>query len=744
MSPIMKTNALGLSIILTAHREGLIAHKTVKSIERACAKLDQAKISYEILVSIDRGDEITISYFHRYQNNPKFRIFEWDFGDLAKSRNATIKQAHGKYIATIDADDLMSENWLIKAVQTLESKPYGEYVAHSEMSVSFEDCNQYDTKYDIIQKYGYINRDEDILLSVWAGRWNSVIVAPANFLKQYNYAANSSGFGYEDWHMSLHFIDQGLKNILIPETVIFIRIKNDGSEWQRQKQTRSVLHAHPVFKPSNFKQINLEQLSFTNKPQPAIKNYKKKVKNILKNHPAAFRFAKKALRIAKKAKNRLTSQKSADQKAALPNWLEQEWKKIHKIENKLFPPTNPSNFYHTITDDHYQTGLAYWQICQLLDQDSYDYALFVPWLIAGGADLFALNYANYLQNLGQRVIVIATNETGQNSTWAKRLNQKIPFVNFGQITASLSQDQKYRLLEQLIENLEIKTLHILNSALAYDFVRDHKIYLQNTNKKIIATAYNATFDKDKVFGFLHTHLPEIYDQLDLVTTDNQQVRQTWIDEYAFSPHKVIVHHQPFDISKFPTLKKQKPSCRILWASRLAFQKIPNIVVEISEIIGPKFTIDMYGHESEEFPVTNLKTNEQISYLGGFENSKKLPIEKYDLLLFTSSSEGMPNLIIEFALMGMPIVAASVGGLTDFIGKNGFLVNETNNPDAYAKQILVAYDNYDLTLSKAKNLQKQTQKDHTSANFKDELIYMLEALKNPSQLKENQKEVGAKK
>ena len=59
-----------LSIIITAHREGLVAHKTMKSVERAVKKIEEASISYEVIVSIDRGDDQTIDYFNNYTGLP--------------------------------------------------------------------------------------------------------------------------------------------------------------------------------------------------------------------------------------------------------------------------------------------------------------------------------------------------------------------------------------------------------------------------------------------------------------------------------------------------------------------------------------------------------------------------------------------------------------------------------------------------------------------------------------------------
>ena len=76
-----------LSVIVAAHREGLIAHKTMRSIERATKALRDKKIPYEIVVTIDNGDTETETYFSRYSDNPHIYIHSVQFGDLAFSRN---------------------------------------------------------------------------------------------------------------------------------------------------------------------------------------------------------------------------------------------------------------------------------------------------------------------------------------------------------------------------------------------------------------------------------------------------------------------------------------------------------------------------------------------------------------------------------------------------------------------------------------------------------------------------------
>ena len=77
---------IDISLIITAHNEGLLAHKTMLSAFKAIEELEKEKISYEIIVHIDNGDEYTKEYFKRYENDKNIRIFNNNFGDLSSSR----------------------------------------------------------------------------------------------------------------------------------------------------------------------------------------------------------------------------------------------------------------------------------------------------------------------------------------------------------------------------------------------------------------------------------------------------------------------------------------------------------------------------------------------------------------------------------------------------------------------------------------------------------------------------------
>ena len=125
-----------LTVAITAHNEGLVAHKTMRSILEATKKLEEKNISYEILIHIDNGDQETLDYFDTYKNSNNVLIFKNNFGDLGSSRNFLVQKASGEYISFLDADDLVSDNWLLVAYQTIKESP-SEIVVHPEAVLNF-------------------------------------------------------------------------------------------------------------------------------------------------------------------------------------------------------------------------------------------------------------------------------------------------------------------------------------------------------------------------------------------------------------------------------------------------------------------------------------------------------------------------------------------------------------------------------------------------------------------------------
>jgi glycosyltransferase involved in cell wall biosynthesis len=716
--------SLDLSVIITAHAEGNLLHHTLLSVRRALAAL-QNRYSFEIIIHADNPTTPTINYLkvHEDTSLKDIRLFQNKFGDLGSSRNFAIDKAQGHFVATIDADDLMSENWLCAALDILQSREELT-IAHSEITIEFEGAD------NLIIKHGEIDHETDALLSVYANRWNSVIIAPRQLLLEEPYAPNSPGYGYEDWHLNCRLINRHIHNILIPQTAIFVRRKKNNSEWLRQIQSMAVLRANSLLSFESIRSLQsnpfLKQL-----PERQIKS-NKDIKTLTKKIIKKYPFSHKLALYTREAldRHKVTSLKAAH----IPTWLQQEMKALHSIEKQIFPTThlvNHIDIYDSLTDDHRIAGGLYKSIVDGFKHDSYDYLIFVPWLIKGGADRYAIDYANAIATADKdkHVLVVATLPV--DSPWREKLDSGVDFLNFGILTQGTSSEIKYRLMEHIIENGGITHIHVINSEFGYEFIRLHHTYLLATGRKIIATAFSQSLDRQgRVFGYSHTHIPFVYDFTTLITSDNQAVIDMWQKEYGFDSNKLLLHHQPIPIVQpQPNPSPSRKPLRVLWAARVSFEKQPEIVSEVATLLKNEVIIDMYGTIEHGYKHVVDKLPQNVHYCGSFNGFESLPLEKYDVLLYTSLFDGMPNTILDAAHYGMPIVSAAVGGIPEFIidGETGLLVYNPHNTEAYAAALRQFVDDIDLGKKLALNAYNKLEKDFSPMQYKEAIQTFLKKI-----------------
>ena len=663
-----------ITVAITCHAEGILLHKTLLAVAQSIEHALETKpsLSFQVFVHADNATPQTTDYLKRLSIHfPSYDIVNNTFGDPGKARNECLRIAKGKYVSFIDGDDLMSQNWLLEAYTALESEQYGDFVAHSDMTVEFGALTA------VVQKYGALTKPEDTLLSVWSGRWNSILMGPTTRFQQLSYPTNSAGYGFEDWLFSCDLIHEGVTNITIPKTAMFVRRKEEDSVWDTHRRDMAVLPANPLLSFDNIRALTSVggQPHKATSHRSAAHRIKTKVSDRLQGSPLHSPFRKIYRYLSAKA----PTQKSGP----LPAWLIAEWQRLHAVDKTLFPSQDLLSgltLHQSITPIHYEVGRCYKQLIDSTKHNDYDYILFVPWLTRGGADLFAINYANEIAryNPKKNVLVMATLPVA--SEWQSKLDKTIDFIEFGVIVSELDNSHKMRLLEQFIENSHAAHLHILNSDLAYEFVRLHKKYIVGSGKKIIATSFSQSQDNSgRVFGYSHTHVPRIYDQLALVASDNTAVLDMWQKEYGFDEKKLRLHHQPIVVANARHQQHtQKASLNILWAARLAPEKLVELVGRIGSLLeSEQITIDMYGTPDEGYDmsfVSHLPSN--VIYKGAFDGFASLPTESYDAYLYTSLFDGMPNALFDATLVGLPIVASSVGGVPEFIDdERGLLVTD---------------------------------------------------------------------
>ena len=113
-------------------------------------------------------------------------------------------------------------------------------------------------------------------------------------------------------------------------------------------------------------------------------------------------------------------------------------------------------------------------------------------------------------------------------------------------------------------------------------------------------------------------------------------------------------------------------------------------------------------------ILGLQNIPALHYRGAFKSIDELPIDKYDTFLYTSRSDGLPNILLEMSARGIPIIASDAGGVGDFIKPNqtGLLIKEQNNPEPYLDALQYASSHPSEMTKLAKGARTLCEKRHS--------------------------------
>lgn len=703
---------IDLTVVVTAHSEGLVAHKTMLSVFEGMKKLDEAGYSYEILVHIDNGDKLTKKYFKRYENDDKIRIFENNFGDLGASRNFAVQKARGKYVSFLDGDDLTSDNWYEKALSKLMHSDE-EIVVHPEVVLSFFGIDK--PVILMYQKSASLS-DENILALIETNLWCSVVMARRETFLKIPYFNKSPGYDYEDYVFNIEIMNAGIKHEVAGGTVLFYR-RLEGSMLFSGIQNNATIPYMELFDFQKVKKISINDAGSIAAADKIKQNklYKAIRGNKVLNYfitPVASIFVSRRIK--------------KDSKVEVPDFVVEEWKRINRIETQLYPhKSNLESIGICHDGEQVRIGKAYCEISKKITKEP-DYVFIVPWLVRGGGDKVALNYIKALHELHKdwHFAVIAT-EPNMKSPWADKLPECADFIEFGKYVPDLDLMELDKLMSLIITQLDCKRLHIINSMYGYRWAIRHK-ELIGSNYDLNISLFNEEpipgSNGEGVFAYDDPYLRDIIDVTRMVSTDNQRMIDRMFDRDGFdNKAQFKVHYQPVLDMKCREPKKEfveEDKLHILWAGRVAPVKMPEMVAEIGRRLNSeKYAIDVYGEISGGVDKDIFDGIETINYHGSYDGFEALPLDKYDLLLYTSWNDGVPNIILEATMAGLPILASNDGGVGEVIkdGETGLLVEDILSPDAYVDKVHSAKDIKELN-KYVKNAQHLVKTRHSWDSF----------------------------
>ncbi len=221
-------------------------------------------------------------------------------------------------------------------------------------------------------------------------------------------------------------------------------------------------------------------------------------------------------------------------------------------------------------------------------------------------------------------------------------------------------------------------LHGFHSIVALFFKR---FYKKRVIIKVAATGPLSDFASLKNI-FLGKIILKIIRNADRIVTVCSQSKQEAIGEGI--PHSSVIQiPNGVDTHCFkPVLSDTKSRNNIIFVGRLDSMKGVDVLIEAFKKLwdeGLHAHLDIVGDGPEknslQYMVEMMGINDGVSFYGEVQNVMKF-MQKADLFVLPSLSEGLSNVILEAMACGLPVVATRVGGNTDLIqdGINGILVD----------------------------------------------------------------------
>lgn len=260
-----------LTVILNGHREGTLAHHTLRTLHRSVAHAHRSGLHVEVVVVLDSGDDATRDLMEEAAGPDGYlggvadaRIVEVTVADLGLARNRGVEEARAPFIALLDADNLTSLTWLTEAHRIAAESP-APCVVHPEALVIFEGRRVLWPQWSSTDRPFRVENFYD------QNYWDAFCLAPREVFEEHPYTetGGGSGFGPEDWHWNMEVIHSGIPHVSAPGTWLFYRSKLVGSLMGSHRAERSLIHpARLLTDPERARVVLEEARALGDEPRP--------------------------------------------------------------------------------------------------------------------------------------------------------------------------------------------------------------------------------------------------------------------------------------------------------------------------------------------------------------------------------------------------------------------------------------------------------------------------------------------
>lgn len=718
-----------ITIVVVAHDEGLASFKTWISLERAFDYLKGTQRSWGVVVVAHQCDATTLRGLRVFTDKGA-TLCECDGFALGAMLNKVIDGSKSDYIGLLRASDLIAPN-TISDVLDLEDGGR-DIIWHPEAVVEFGT----DVWKHLIWLQPEVgNIDEDRLVALRRNPWPGPMFGKRDIFQSVRFVEDANYLGYVHYAFVADSLAQGICHEAIRETVAFHRILKDD-DYCYHYPASAVCPRNGLMDywaaPRNNPTDAFRGLRSQNAPADAATDASGP--SLVGRMGRGIRSKLGALLLGGGGRSSDLQQEPLAS-SRLPNWLINAWKAMNAVDNHLWPTDDAvaaaSVLPHVPTYQDLMFAEVFHRLAGVATGDL-DLLFFTydP-LGAGGTEKVLARYATALHELhpSWRLAVMRS----KPESFPYSVPGDCAFIDFFGAIDGMDEQERLLLMDRLIAHLNPGRLFCFFAGWAlgdfsYRWVRSRIEYLLHKGIKVYPALFMneavSASERGRLLNLADPFLREIEPVITRVITDNETIRQQALSLNPFAPSQIVVHYQPADMEGYPTIRRERRdgTLWVLWASRLAPQKRPDIVRQIGLALdsrnGQAISIAVFGRE-QGISSSIFADSKSVRYERPFAGFNDLPADEFDAFLYTADTDGLPNILLEAVRAGLPIVASNDGGVGELIvdGITGALV-EIEDIDGYVRALEFVRDNPEKASEWVANARRMVTTRHSMQSFLD--------------------------
>jgi len=322
------------------------------------------------------------------------------------------------------------------------------------------------------------------------------------------------------------------------------------------------------------------------------------------------------------------------------------------------------------------------------------------------------------------VIVLYTDATAPEV--AGRFDTDLRQVDVSAALSGLPEAQRAEIFVSFLRSLRAEIVFNINSFLTWE---SQLAYPQVFSREL--RLFNFLFCSEKNHlgawvGYPVRYFYRSFDIAEQTLVDSAALRAELITRHALPPafaERIRVVSAPVD-DRIPIVRRKRvrdesdarPRPEVFWAGRLDRQKRPDILLRIARDM-PDVRFRVWGRALlDRFDAAAIALP-NVTFEGTYESFLDLPLDRCDAWLYTSEWDGVPHVLLEMCMTGIPIVGALVGGTGEVLHDDlSWPVARFDAHDDYVDALREVLEDPEAARAKALALRKRLASQRNGAGL----------------------------